>query len=764
MKAKTKLTKLWSILLALVMVVGMLPTVALAAEPASDPADFSANPTAALALLNAAKTADAEDSTWDSTTKTLTLNGVNFTTTASTAVKLPEAATIVLNGDNTITSGVASSKDSFGIYALGDLTINGDGKLTVTSGTANDDSHGIYACDKMSITGNVIATSGTANDRCYGIHAGDSIAISGNVTAIGGEAGEYSHGIHAVNNLTIEGGNVTAAGGTAMNANSYGIYAYYDINISGGTVIATGGAADGYSLGIYASKNVFVSGTADVTAEGGSAAENDSNGICASYYVTITGGSVKATGGTANSLSVGISADNDAVTISGDNTVVTATGGTATKDSYGIYSNGDTKISGGTTKVTATGGTVNATGGTAGSGYDSCGICANDNVIIEDGIVSAKGGKATDDSYGICAYKNVTIKSGTVNATGGAAQMTEYSMSGGIQGSNYIAIEGGIVEATGGAAWISCGFSIVALGRMDIKGGTVTATGGTSTEKGSYGIYTNYSAYVNITGGSLIAKAGSAPSAKALPWAPWTLPAIYWWRSSDSGQYKNGSFNWGDVSTYVEIRDTEPITTYTVTFDANGGTGTMADVTGVLGDYTLPANGFTAPGGKQFKAWSVNGTEKAVGDKITVSADTTVKAVWEKIPAAPIEYEILDGANSSWTQNSDGSLSIRGSGAFSEFVGVKVDGKSVDEKYYTVKEGSTIVTLKADYLNTLTVGSHTLEIVWTDGSASTIFTIEAESPQTGDNSMMALWIAVLFVSGFGVVATAVYGKKRKSVK
>lgn len=38
------------------------------------------------------------------------------------------------------------------------------------------------------------------------------------------------------------------------------------------------------------------------------------------------------------------------------------------------------------------------------------------------------------------------------------------------------------------------------------------------------------------------------------------------------------------------------------------------------------------------------------------------------------------------------------------------------------------------------------------------------SPQTGDNGMMGLWIAVLFVSGFGVVATAVYGKKRKSVK
>ena len=70
---------------------------------------------------------------------------------------------------------------------------------------------------------------------------------------------------------------------------------------------------------------------------------------------------------------------------------------------------------------------------------------------------------------------------------------------------------------------------------------------------------------------------------------------------------------------------------YTLTFDANGGTGTMADVTDVSGEYTLPANGFTAPAGKQFKAWSVGGVEKAAGDKITVTANTTVTAVWEAV-------------------------------------------------------------------------------------------------------------------------------------
>jgi len=58
----------------------------------------------------------------------------------------------------------------------------------------------------------------------------------------------------------------------------------------------------------------------------------------------------------------------------------------------------------------------------------------------------------------------------------------------------------------------------------------------------------------------------------------------------------------------------------------------MADVTGISGEYTLPACTFGAPSGQQFKAWKVGGVEKAVGDKITVTANTTVTAVWEDIP------------------------------------------------------------------------------------------------------------------------------------
>ena len=194
----------------------------------------------------------------------------------------------------------------------------------------------------------------------------------------------------------------------------------------------------------------------------------------------------------------------------------------------------------------------------------------------------------------------------------------------------------------------------------------------------------------------------------------------------------------------------------------------------------------------------------------TDTSNTAVLTVTENTTPAPgsVDYEILDGANTSWEQNSDGSLSIRGSGAISKFVGVKVDGNLVDVKNYTVKEGSTIVTLKADYLNTISVGNHTFEIIWTDGTASTRFTVsksdsgsdepkdndgnngkndntnntpatvpedknnngtsvsqtddnqQITAPKTGDNSQTVLWISLLEVSLAGLLSM-VYVRKKK---
>ena len=71
---------------------------------------------------------------------------------------------------------------------------------------------------------------------------------------------------------------------------------------------------------------------------------------------------------------------------------------------------------------------------------------------------------------------------------------------------------------------------------------------------------------------------------------------------------------------------------YTVTFNANGGTGNMSPVTGVSGYYTLPSCGFTAPTGKRFQCWVVGGVEKNPYNTVNVTANTIVTAVWADKP------------------------------------------------------------------------------------------------------------------------------------
>lgn len=216
MKEKTKPTRLLSILLALAMVVGMLPTAALAegAVPATATADFTVDADVALALLNTAKTGEAEDSTWDADSKTLTLNGVNFETEAATAVKLPDGATIILNGENII-GGSSGSGDCFGIKGLGSLTISGSGTLNVTSGTASNLSFGIRAETGVTITSGAIeATGGAApGGQSFGIYTlnNDLTIEGGTVTSTGGDAKESS------GSLTIEGGNLIFDADCALN-------------------------------------------------------------------------------------------------------------------------------------------------------------------------------------------------------------------------------------------------------------------------------------------------------------------------------------------------------------------------------------------------------------------------------------------------------------------------------------------------------------------------------------------------------------------
>ena len=151
-------------------------------------------------------------------------------------------------------------------------------------------------------------------------------------------------------------------------------------------------------------------------------------------------------------------------------------------------------------------------------------------------------------------------------------------------------------------------------------------------------------------------------------------------------------------------------------------------------------------------------------------ATSTPAASTTTAPAAsaPVQvmYDILDGAGSSWTQNTDGSLAIRGSGEISKFREVKVDGVTVDPVNYTVTEGSTIITFKPEYLKSLSAGNHSFELVWTDGTAATNFTVaenadqSAKSPKTGEDFSMALCTALLMVSCAGLAG--MFAKRKRN--
>ena len=154
--------------------------------------------------------------------------------------------------------------------------------------------------------------------------------------------------------------------------------------------------------------------------------------------------------------------------------------------------------------------------------------------------------------------------------------------------------------------------------------------------------------------------------------------------------------------------------------------------------------------------------------------ETTLYAKW-----TPVEYSItnvtgLSGANNNqWVKGTkDGVVvTVKVSGednSFDHFTSVKLDGKElVKDVDYTVEKGSTIVTLKPETLEKLDLGEHTVTVLFDNGEVNTTLTVlvansqNATSPQTGDNSHMGLWIALMIFSLFEIAATLLYGRKKR---
>ena len=162
----------------------------------------------------------------------------------------------------------------------------------------------------------------------------------------------------------------------------------------------------------------------------------------------------------------------------------------------------------------------------------------------------------------------------------------------------------------------------------------------------------------------------------------------------------------------------------------------------------------------------LNDLEKAKNDLVEATDPTD--------PTDPTEglIKIIKGNDGTWTQNSKDGLSFTSNAEFDDFLKVMVDGKDLDPSNYTVAEGSTVVTLKADYLATLSVGKHTIAIVSKSGTAGTTFTINAaesggdveESTKTGGSNNLFGCIVLLFVTSAGALGAVAYSKKKRAGK
>lgn len=135
-------------------------------------------------------------------------------------------------------------------------------------------------------------------------------------------------------------------------------------------------------------------------------------------------------------------------------------------------------------------------------------------------------------------------------------------------------------------------------------------------------------------------------------------------------------------------------------------------------------------------------------------------------------YKIINGARSTWNGSTTEGLTIRGDGDFAKFAGVRVDGNWIPSAHYEAKSGSTIVTLKPSYLASLAEGEHTVDIMWIDDSASTTFTVAANTaaaqpeldsvPKTGEG-VMGWMPEILLLAAAGLVTFGGILRRRSKI-
>lgn len=223
------------------------------------------------------------------------------------------------------------------------------------------------------------------------------------------------------------------------------------------------------------------------------------------------------------------------------------------------------------------------------------------------------------------------------------------------------------------------------------------------------------------------------------------------WSSMDIDA-SNGQFNMPASNvTIVAIFEKNP--TYSISFVANGGSGTMEDIHDLESLYTLPENRFVSPIGKRFKGWSLNNDGEIITE-LEMNENKIVYAIWEDIPYT---YSFIEGNNQKLTLDEIEKFNFTIDGNYYLFESLKIgDLDLIKDEDYKVTEGSTIISFTDKglaKLNTLSKGEYEVLVKYQNGEevkGKLTINKNEENPKTGDKIIVYLIIgSISLISIFG---------------
>ena len=637
---------------------------------------------------------------FDADTNTLTLNNATIAAQFDQAYNNIKAGiyaysrsgavslTIQVTGNNVVSG-------SYGIYALSNagevsVRISGGGSLTASGSWNGISIVSEFSNAALAIEGTAVKASGSYSEGVWV------------------QAGESSTG-----SLSVDGGSLTASGNT-------GIYFCFSTGDSGSGI-----------------PSLTVAGNAVVDAKSGGIAHNSSNNL------SIQGNGGIVFNGSTSTVYGNASLQDDLIIGEGERLILD-NGANLNANGHNVIVDGGTLDEGiknnlgDSVKYTPTITTTSLPNGIVGTGYsttlladgttpikwsvDSDSLPAGLNLDASTGVISgtptAEGGSTftvtAANAYGSDS-REFTLKiekPAFIPVTG--VKLNKDSLTLQEKGSDTLTATVEPADATNqDVIWKSSDTSIATVS----EDGTVTAISAgnaTITATAADGSGKSASCSVTVTHGDMV----HTPKKDATCTADGNEE---YWTCETCGNH----FSDAEGKTEIELSDT------------------VISATG-HNLIKMEANKATVDASGNIEYWYCSDCEKYFKDEKGEHEITLDETVIAKLP------KLLNGANAEWSKGKKEGLTFSVDANISDFIGVKVDQKELDPSMYEVRSGSTIITLKPYYLESLSSGKHEIRMEFKSGTIQTYFTIkkgsDSQTPETGQQTNLYMWIGLLAAS------------------